>query len=91
MALNLKKTKYMIFTRNRSFVEQERKIANVVIKRKISVRFLRVIIDEKFSWSTHIVTIKTKMARYLGIMYKIGNHLQALNYCCKITHRSRLQ
>ena len=32
--------KYMIFTRNRSFVEQELKIANVVIERKISVRFL---------------------------------------------------
>ena len=64
----------MIFTRNRSFVEHDLKIANVVIERKISVR---VIIEEKLSWSTHIATIKIKMARYLGIMYKIRNHLPA--------------
>ena len=39
----------MIFTRNRSFVEQEPRIANVVIEHKISVRFLEIIIDEKLS------------------------------------------
>ena len=42
----------MIFTKNLSFVEQELKIANVAIERKISVRFLGVIniIDLKLSW-----------------------------------------
>ena len=67
----------MIFTINRSFVGQELKIANVVIEHNISVRYLEVIIDEKWSWSTHIATVKTKMAGYLGIIYKTRNFLPA--------------
>ena len=58
LVLNLKKPKYTdtIFTKSRSFVEQELKIANVVIESKISVGFLVfiIIIDEKLNWSTHI-------------------------------------
>ena len=51
------------------------KLCLLFIERKISVRFLGVIIDEKLSWSTHIATRKTKMARYIGILCKIRNHL----------------
>ena len=51
----------MIFTRLLEievFCEQELKIANVVIERKISVRFFGVFFGEKTA------TRKTKMARY---------------------------
>ena len=41
----------MKFTRNRSFVEQELEIANVI----------GVIIDQNLSWSTQIATIKEKL------------------------------
>ena len=75
LALNKNKKKYMMFTKYRRFALQE--IANVFIERKISVRFRGVMIDEKLSWPTHIAIIKTKMARYLGIMYKTINHLPA--------------
>ena len=82
LALNLKKTKYMIFTRKRTYTEQTIRINNVLIERKISERFLGVIIDENLNWSCHISTIKTKMSRYLGVMYKIRKF---------ITSKTRMQ
>ena len=65
----------MIFARQNSIIDREITIGNVPIERKSEARFLGVIIDEKLTWSKHIETIKSKMSRYLGIMYKIRNHL----------------
>ena len=95
LALNLKKTKYMIFTRKRTYAEQSIRINNVLIERKSTEKFLGVIIDENMSWAHHISTIKSKMARYLGVMYKIRKYIPSktrmqifhsfvqshLNYC----------
>ena len=39
------------------------------------VRFLGVIINESLSWSQHIKTVQSKMACYVGIMYKIKKYL----------------
>ena len=75
LALNVKKTKYMIFSRQRTSSEYEFKLANVKIERKAEVRFLGVIVDDNLTWSKHITTVKTKMSRYFGIMYKIRRHI----------------
>ena len=73
LALNIKKTNYMIFSRtnankNHTFLPR---INNIPIEQKQSARFLGVIIDSKLNWNQHIHAIKSKMARYLGIMYKL--------------------
>ena len=75
LALNLKKTKYMIFSTKTLESVRDIKIGNKNIERKSEARFLGVIIDEKLNWSRHIATIKTKMARYVGIMYKLKKRL----------------
>ena len=77
LALNLKKTHYMIFSNQRTaaFPELEVKIAGVTINRVTEARFLGVIIDEKLSWKKHIQAVKAKMNRYLGIMHKIKRYL----------------
>ena len=49
LALNLKKTKYMIFTRKRTYAEQSIRINNVLIERKSTEKFLGVIIDENMT------------------------------------------
>ncbi len=55
LSLNLKKTKYMIFTRqNINLSSIEVNIAGKDIERKTEARFLGVIIDEKLVWSHHI-------------------------------------
>ena len=77
LLLNIKKTNYMIFTRKRNLDLDNfsPKIANVKIEQKSVARFLGVLIDEKLSWSQHIAAIKSKMSRYIGILYKLKNIL----------------
>ena len=45
LALNLIKTKYMIFTRKRTYAEQSIRINNVLIERKSTEKFLGVIFN----------------------------------------------
>ena len=72
LSLNIKKTNYMIFSRkridNRNF---EPKINNRLIEQKQAARFLGVILDTQLNWTHHIHAMKSKMARYLGILYKL--------------------
>ena len=99
LLLNLKKTNYMIFSRRR--IDRDiftLTMANVRIERKSEARFLGVLIDDKLAWSQHIATVKLKMSRYIGIMYKIKGLLpiQArlqlyhsfvqshINFCCLV-------
>ena len=99
LALNLKKTKYMIFSRSRGIeLPSPLVISNTAIERKKEARFLGVIIDESLSWSAHIKTVLSKMSRYVGIMYKIKKYLPVtarlqifhsfvqshINFCCLI-------
>ena len=45
------------------------------IERSHEARFLGVIVDEKLTWTKHIATVKAKMCRYIGIMYRIKHQL----------------
>lgn len=97
LALNLKKTNYMLFSRSK-MKDIALKINNVEIERKREARFLGVIIDDQLTWGKHISCLKLKMARYVGIMYKLKKKLPLkarvqvfhsfvqshLNYCSNI-------
>ena len=72
----------MIFSTRRLSTESDIKINNVSIERKREARFLGVIVDEKLNWGKHISAIRSKMCRYIGVMYKIIN---------RIPQRARLQ
>ncbi len=58
LALNLKKTCFMIFSRGKIGPIPEVYIASAKRKRKSEARFLGVIVDDKFSWAAHITAIK---------------------------------
>ena len=75
LALNLKKTYYMLFSRSRVDLPNSLIISNIVIERKTEVRFLGVIIDEKLTWTSHVKALQSKMCRYIGVMYKIKKYL----------------
>ena len=76
LALNLKKTKYIIFSRTRNTeLPQPLVISGTPIERVYESKFLGVIIDESLNWTRHIRTVEAKMARYIGIMYKIKKYL----------------
>ena len=77
LKLNTKKTNYMLFSRSRNlhlgtFVP---KIGGIPIERKTVARFLGVIIDDKLSWSHHITAIRSKMSKFIGILYKLKHTL----------------
>ena len=77
LLLNIKKTNYMIFTRKRNFEMGTftPKIGNIPIERKPVARFLGVLVDEKLTWSHHIAAVKSKMSRYIGVLYKLKHIL----------------
>ena len=75
LALNLKKTNYMIFSRQTISSNLNITIDNRPIERVHETRFLGVILDDKLTWSKHIATIKAKMSNYIGIMYKIKHQI----------------
>jgi hypothetical protein len=75
LALNLKKTNYMIFSKRKVNLPTTLSILNVPIERKPEARFLGVIIDESLSWSYHIKSVVSKMSRYIGVMFKIKKFL----------------
>ena len=75
LALNLKKTKYMIFSRSKISLPEPLIISKIPIERMTETRFLGVIVDESLNWSRHVKTILSKMSRYIGIMYKIKKFL----------------
>ena len=75
LALNLKKTQYMIFSRQQTDLTSSLIIANTYIERKNEARFLGVIVDDKLTWTKHIKTLQSKMSRYVGVMYKIKRYL----------------
>ena len=71
LALNLKKTNYMIFSRQRNIGNFNLVINKVPIELKSEARFLGVIIDDKLTFRKHISALKAKMSRYIGVMYKL--------------------
>ena len=71
LLLNLKKTNFMLFSRRNLQQNLSVLIDNVKIERVKEAKFLGVILNEKLSWLTHINALKSKMSRYIGIMYKI--------------------
>ena len=73
LALNLRKTNYIIFSRSKVDCDINLTINNVIIERKKEARFLGVILDENLTWGAHIAGIKQKMSRYVGIIYKLKN------------------
>jgi len=75
LLINLKKTNYMIFSRQKIPNLSPVIIKNVNILRLNEAKFLGVILDEKLTWSSHIKALRCKMARYVGILYKIKSYI----------------
>lgn len=75
-ALNIDKTNYIIFHRNKHMPAnlEYLRINRAVIKQVFSTRFLGVIVDDKISWSMHIKTVCNKVNKMCGIM-QLTSHL----------------
>ena len=72
LKLNIKKTKYMVFSNSRSDSDDLRITLNgVQIERTDSERFLGVIVESNLNWKIHISNLAAKISRNAGILYKL--------------------
>ena len=66
----------MVFSKRRVDLSSlQVRIDNTPIERKTEARFLGVIVDDKLNWASHIRAVKTKMSRFIGVMFKIKRKL----------------
>ena len=98
LSLNVNKTKYMIFSNVKHKQNSELRIQNVYIEKVPSIRFLGVIIDQQLNWKEHINSVKAKLSRSIGIIYRASVSLDVkslrilycslclpyLNYCVEV-------
>ena len=77
LTININKSHYMMFLRIRikHITNFQIYISNNAIDRSINTKFLGVIIDSKLNWATHILYIKNKISKSIGIIYKIKHYL----------------
>ena len=72
LSLNLDKTKLMIFQQKR--VKELNIIINDTnIERVQSFNFLGITLSENMSWTDHVLSIKKKISKVIGILYRLRN------------------
>ena len=73
------KSKYMIVNSNNNVrVEDdcfELKMANHILDRTKTYKYLGMIVDEKFSWADHIREVCSKLSQVAGVIFKVRNLL----------------
>ena len=76
LSINTKKTHFMVFHRSRIKTNNVNVIMQQnIIERVNSTKFSGLIIDDKLKWHKHIQHVTHKIARSVGILYKIRHDL----------------
>ena len=79
LSLNLKKTSYIIFSGPRKIISEDPGLPVIVnnypIQRVSQVKFLGIIIDEHLTWLPHILLVKNKIAKIIGVIKRLKNTL----------------
>ena len=74
LSLNIAKTKYMVFhTSKRNVIYPNLKVNNSNIERVTQFNFLGVILHSHMTWNKHINHFSMKIARSIGILYRLRN------------------
>ena len=72
LALNISKTKFMVFHKSNKAVKYPNlKINNTDIEHVFEFNFLGVIFNSHMNWNTHINYIATKISKIVGILYRL--------------------
>ena len=76
LSLNVGKSVYLLFKGKREILEvPQLKIFNQVITRKTDAKFLGIHIDDNLNWKIHAQYVSAKVARMIGILYKLRSNL----------------
>ena len=76
LALNIEKTNFVLFHSSQGKLIQTiiLKIGKNKIKQETHVRFLGVLLDSTLSWRYHLTELSKKLARTVGLFYKIRHY-----------------
>ena len=68
LALNVKKTKYMMFHKHKKIVEHlDLHVNNNAIEKVDNFNFLGLHLNTRFTWHTHVSEISKKISRAVGL------------------------
>ena len=73
LSLNISKKNYMIFGNRRITADICVRINKEKINRVNSTTFLGVVIDCKLNWKSHILSVRSKLSKCCGIMYRASS------------------
>ena len=76
LSLNFNKTNYMIINKHLAKtvdIDFNLTINGVSLERVHSVKYPRVVIDDKLTWAEHLKQLSLQLARYSGIFYRLQN------------------
>ena len=79
LSVNLKKTNYIVFCGIRKkapLKTLEIKMDDINLDNVPSAKFLGVIIDKNLRWADHIRVVENKIAKSIGILYKLNKILK---------------
>ena len=96
LKLNLDKTCFQIFTKQRDKELPELKIDEIDIKHSHTVRFLGLLLDNQLTFKAHIKKLSTKLSQIAGLIRRARRYLEKehllllynslmlphVNYCC---------
>ena len=71
LSINLRKTKFMIFTNRKYLRKPKIEINSCDIEQVSNLKFLGVVLDDKLNWKCHMAHVSNKLAKSIGILYKI--------------------
>lgn len=71
LSLNLKKTKFMIFSKRKKPENIVLSMAGTNIERVAEIRFLGVILDEDLEWKSHVAHVRKKISKGIFILNRV--------------------
>ena len=83
LKLNLTKTNYLIFSPKSDKYKNLNdtnlfETKDYKIERKTHCKYLGIMIDKNVNWKPHINKLKTKLAKAVGILYRIRYYLNKI-------------
>ena len=74
LSLNIKKTNYTLFHKNSTKDDLPLKLLDLkivnILKRRTSIKFLGVMLDENISWKEHVKIEENKLSKNVGLLCK---------------------
>ena len=71
LSLNIEKSHFMIFSGGRHVNPISLEINGIQLSQVNDVKFLGIMMDDKLTWKKHIEHISKKIAKSIGIMYRL--------------------